>query len=102
MSATFISTSCCSASFCPYVCIARPNTISAVFLNALDGAAFLGHRAIVGRRHPGRPEELVLQRPAAAMIGTSPLTARFASMPGISRRLISLVPSKMRLTRASR
>src|SRR3954465_8023622 len=41
-------------------------------------------------------------RLAAEIIGSVPLTARFASMPGISRRLISLVPSKIRFTRASR
>ena len=39
---------------------------------------------------------------AAAMSGSWPLSARRISMPGISRRLISLVPSKMRFTRASR
>ena len=41
-------------------------------------------------------------RLAAAMSGSSPLSAFFMSIPGIKRRLISFVPSKMRFTRASR
>ena len=39
---------------------------------------------------------------AAATSGSSPFSPRRTSMPGISMRLISLVPSKMRFTRASR
>ena len=43
-----------------------------------------------------------ISRFAAGISGSPPLTARRASIPGMSRRLISFVPSKMRFTRASR
>ena len=43
-----------------------------------------------------------ISRLAAGISASSPLSARFINMPGINSRLISLVPSKMRFTRASR
>ena len=73
-------------------------------LERRDGAPLVGERRR-RRRRPATaaPSSSSCSALAAGMSGKLALHARGAtSMPGISSRLISLVPSKMRLTRASR
>ena len=82
--------------------MAVPSTISAVFFSA----AIVRRSASSGTSPAGSGSDGVSSSScsflAAGMSGKEPLTARRASMPGISSRLISLVPSKMRFTMASR
>ena len=73
------------------------------FLERRDRAPLGGERRVVDRHGWRRAEQLVLQRLGGRDDRQRrPSIARRASMPGISSRLISLVPSKIRLTRASR
>ena len=82
--------------------MAVPSTISATFFNA----ATARRSPSSGASDAGSGSDGVRISScsffAAGMSGRSPFRARRISMPGISRRLISLVPSKIRLTRASR
>ena len=85
--------------------LATPAANSAIFFTAASTAA---SRASGSPRPPPPSNEggcitssitLLDGRPAAA---ACPLMARFISQPVMISRLISLVPSKMRLMRASR
>ena len=73
--------------------------MSAAFLSAATARPSSARRP--SSAVPIAAGRLVLGALAAGMIADRP-GARRASIPGISSRLISLVPSKMRLTRASR
>ncbi len=83
--------------------MAVPATSSTTFLNAV-------HARSSAARTPSSPavaesDGLMISSCsalAAGMRASSPLSAFFISMPGMRSRLISLVPSKIRLTRASR
>ena len=87
----------------PKRCIAVPATSSTTFLNVMQA-----RDSAVSAPSPSSGmliDGLMISSCsalAAAISGSSPFSAFFISMPGINRRLISLVPSKMRLTRASR
>src|SRR5678809_1129699 len=101
MSAAAQSTSCSSVSFCPYVCMAVPRTISTTFLKAPTVRQSASSPSSMDSDAPVGDNSSSWRRLAAGMRPISPLRARRISMPGISMRLISFVPSKIRFTRAS-
>ena len=82
--------------------MARPTTASPTLRNApaADAAASSGPSAGAAAARGASNSSCSFF--AAGIRGSAPLTARLTSMPGMSSRLISFVPSKMRFTRESR
>ena len=86
-----------------YFCAAVPRVMSATFLafcasfiSAASTASSSSKLGIEGERTSS------IKLCAAGRSASFPAIARFINMPGINMRLISFVPSKIRLMRESR
>ena len=88
----------------PKRCMAAPSPRRVTFLNASTALASAPSSAPSAASRLGAEGLMTssISRLAAGISASSPLSARFINIPGISSRLISLVPSKIRFTRASR
>ena len=84
--------------------LATPAAKSAIFFTAASTAVSRRERLLVVRPASklGGSITSSMTRLMAAISGSLPLIARFIIHPVMIRRLISFVPSKMRLMRASR
>ena len=84
---------------CMYFCVAAPAAKSVSFLAAAS-SCIGGERVFGSRLLGGRTMTSSISFLMAGISGSLPDIARFISQPVMMRRLISLVPSKMRLMRA--
>ena len=95
-------TSCWSASASMYLCEAAPAANSASFFALVSSLRSPASGPSRSSSWPGPERTSSISRLIAASNGTCPAMARFMSHPVMMRRLISLVPSKMRLILESR
>ena len=86
-----------------YFCAAVPSTISPTFFALATSRASFASTPSSSSSEGRLGDSTSSIKPCAAGSSASlPVMARFISMPGMSMRLISFVPSKMRLMRESR
>ena len=103
MSATPIRTSCSSASFAMYFCAAVPKVISATFFAFCASFISAASTPSSSSNDPIEGDSTSsINFCAAGRRASRPDSALFIMRPGMSMRLISFVPSKMRLMRESR
>ena len=103
MSATSDSTPCWSFSDMPNFWAAMPSVARMTFfMPATCWASASRKPGSCGSTNDGMPVTSSATARAACRKASSPFSAFFMIMPGTSMRLISLVPSKMRLMRSSR
>ena len=102
MSAMFIRISCSFANDIMSFCAAAPATSNTAFLKPRMWARWASNTSEGALPNSGMPVSSLTTAMAGVIRSISPFIAFFKIMSTVSIRLISLVPSKMRLMRASR